>query len=108
MRWISVIFAVLSLGVISAGTMGLGASLASADAPRTCQEDMACWEWSTMGNLDRGVTLKSGRRMVVDASRFCRLELAHKINWRASPRLKGDWIARTHGCDGRLFAQPAR
>jgi hypothetical protein len=109
-HWISVIFAVLSIGSIGLGTMSLGASLASADAPqaRTCQEDMPCWAWSTMGNLDRGVVTRHGRHVVVDAARFCRLERAHRIDWRATPRLRGDFTARTRGCDGRLFAQPAR
>lgn len=80
------------------------AAPATTDAARpapaaTCQEDQACWVWSTHGNRQRGVVLTDGRRVVVGPGRFARLDRTGRIDWRATPRLRGDHTARTqHAC----------
>lgn len=92
----------------------------TATLARSCAEDDPCFTWSTMGNLERGLYVKRGRSVprawgayrapwgawIVDASVFCRMERARLIDWHRSPRLRGDSLAREHGCDARLFAQP--
>lgn len=104
------------------GTLLLGAEFARADvvhlpadgpayvngAGTVCAEDEPCWTWSTMGNLSRGIVTTRGARIVVDPPRFARLARAHRIDWHATPHLRGDAWARAHGTDGRYYAQDAR
>lgn len=79
--------AVLAVGAVSV----VAAASPSVAAPKpTCQEDMACWTWSTMGDKQRGVTLKSGTRLVVGPHRFCLLVKAKRIDWKRSEHLRGD------------------
>lgn len=55
-----------------------------------CQEDNSCWNWRTMGNHKRGITTTGGRSIVVGPIRFDRLNNAHRIDWKSTPRLRGD------------------
>lgn len=86
----------------------LAGSLASAAvaAPRAaCEEDQTCWTWSTMGNLDRGVYVRGRRAIrVVDPCTFAYLDHRGRIDWKRTPRLRGDAFARRHGCDPALYA----
>lgn len=100
-----------AIGLAMAITMGL-ASLAHA-APTTatrCMEDQPCFTWSTMGNLDRGVYVRTEggqrvrRRVVVDPCTFAWLSFNGRIDWRRTPHLRGDGFARKHGCDPRMYA----
>ena len=59
-----------------------------ASASAKCHEDMKCWNWSTMGNHKRGVTLTNGKRVVVTADQLC--SLLGKSRVRSAPPLKGD------------------
>ena len=68
--------------------IALLATLALSSTP--CTEDQSCWNWRTMGNHHRGVTLTSGRREVVGPVRFDRLKARHLIDWAKSGHLKGD------------------
>jgi hypothetical protein len=108
----------LALAALSMAIGIGGLALADqADArPVRCYEDMACWNWATMGNMQRGVHIiddapRVGRRAhgrssnyrIVDACEFAFLS-----HWgglaRDTPRLKGDRLAERHGCDYRYFA----
>lgn len=78
---------------------------------RACQEDQPCWQWSTNGNLMRGVYVGGydspkdrPHKIVVDPCRFAYLDFTGQINWNATKRLKGDMFARRHGCDPHLYA----
>lgn len=77
----------------------------NAGISQPCHEDEPCWNWATMGNMDRGVFLRHGGDVVrvVDPCRFAYLDHVGRINWELSPRLKGDRLARRHGCDPRYF-----
>jgi hypothetical protein len=92
---------VLSAAAVLVATAGLflvlaSPTLAAPDSPTKgqtaaeCFEDMPCWRWSEMGNRKRGVTLKSGRVVVVHWGRMIRLDSRCRIDWTVTPRLKGD------------------
>lgn len=79
----------------------------------TCQEDDACWNWATMGDLQRGVHVRDMPRAIhvgtrrVYSSRQWRVVspcefayLAHEgLLTRKTARLRGDLFAERHGCD---------
>lgn len=64
-------------------------------------EDSASWVWSRCGNRKRGITVK--RAYVIDGSRtgrytvgpcdFARYAARNMIDWRRTPRLRGDYSA---------------
>jgi len=89
-----------TLAAVTATVALMGASTSSAqaaDSSASCQEDQSCFVWSKMGNLKRGVALKSGKTVVVTACRFQRLSAAGKL----APnyvKLKGDRYALRYGC----------
>lgn len=56
-----------------------------------------------MGNRDRGVVLVTGGRRVVNACGFARLVVRGLVDWKVTPRLKGDRWAIYRGC-GRGYA----
>ena len=85
---------------------------------KQCFEDEPCFEWSTMGDLTRGVILKTAPKdcrwrdgwskrcfVVLDASEYCHARKANVIDLKRTRPLKGDRIARDHGCDSSMFAQ---
>lgn len=76
-----------------------GMTAGVAHAAPTCMEDMPCWTWSTMGNHDRGVTLRNGTRVVVGPCAYARARHAHTIDMKRTPKLRGDAWAMAHGCD---------
>lgn len=55
-----------------------------------CQEDMACWNWRTMGNGTRGLVTLAGRHKVVDGHHFNELARVRRIDWARSAHLVGD------------------
>lgn len=64
-----------------------------------CHEDESCWNWRTMGNHQRGVTLKPeavgggvavAKHVVVGPRRFDRLVARKRIDWKITPHLLGD------------------
>lgn len=61
----------------------------SHDAIR-CAEDDPCWNWRTIGNRLRGVVTVDGRRRVVGGQQFDALDRARRIDWKLTPRLRGD------------------
>lgn len=70
----------------------------------SCHEDEACWNWRTMGNHRRGITtldtlhvrangtvrVTRGRRLIVNALAFDRLNRAFRIDWNRTRMLHGD------------------
>lgn len=77
-------------------------------------EDSPAFEWSTMGNMERGVVVKRraihvGRQTmpnplhrVVNACEYA--YLAHEgLLSRKTKHLRGDGIAMRHGCDYKYF-----
>jgi hypothetical protein len=104
-----------AIGIALALCMGL-ASLAHASArpPVRCMEDQPCWQWSTMGNLDRGVYVRTEdtgrpvrRIVVVDPCTFAWLSFHGRIDWRRTRHLRGDGFARRYGCNPRRYAPTA-
>ena len=86
----------ISIAVIAALliAIGIGGCVAAQSAQsRPCAEDAPCWTWSTMGNRQRGITLKGGKHVVVKPLRFAQLWDAGRIDWRKSAHLRGDYIA---------------
>lgn len=76
-------------------TLGILATLGfPSTAMATCAEDRPCWNWAKMGDGNRGVTLTSGRHVVVGCERFARLDRRDRIDWATTPRFKGDRTAR--------------
>jgi hypothetical protein len=92
----------------------------SLDAPE-CYEDQPCWNWATMGNLQRGVYVRNtakARAVGVNPSKQRALRLwrvvtpcefayaSHEglLDTRKTKRLRGDLFAQRHGCDYRLYA----
>lgn len=90
--------------------------------PADCYEDQPCFNWATMGNMQRGVTLNrrairlgvhrsvgrphpSGvkRERVVNPCEFAFLHHSGFLNWKGTPRLTGDRLAQKHGCDYAYF-----
>lgn len=74
-----------------------------------CYEDEPCWTWSTMGNLQRGVVLNTPRgerkrRAILDPCGFAYYDHMGWIDWKRTPRLRGDGFARRNGCNPRLYA----
>ena len=59
----------------------------------TCHEDMACWNWTKMGDYQRGIITHDGRKHVVTRIDFC--HWYPRISWNLTPRLKGDPSRRT-------------
>lgn len=82
--------------VILAAAIILALASAAVEASPRCYEDQPCWAWSKMGNHKRGIVLKNGRRAVVGVQRFKRLDSKRRIDWTATPRLRGDWTARQY------------
>jgi len=82
---------------LAAAAAFIGTPATATAAPAKCLEDSACFSWSTMGNLKRGVTLKTGRRVTVGACRFQRLHATGKLS-RNYKRLQGDGYAIRYGC----------
>jgi hypothetical protein len=77
--------------------------------PAKCYEDSPCWHWPTMGNLERGVVLRTPRgepkrRAILGPCGFAYYDHMGWIDWKRTPRLRGDRFARRHGCNPRLFA----
>lgn len=86
-----------------AGIALTGAMAQPAAAATRCAEDSPCWTWSTMGNLQRGVTVKGGRYRVVDPCQFASLTQLSLIDWKRTPHLRGDRFARNNGCRDDLY-----
>lgn len=87
--------------------LGLAGSSDRATArPRACADDMSCWTWPILGNYRRGITTVGGRHLTVGPCRFQRIALAERIDWRATPNLRGDALATFAGC--RMAADRAR
>ena len=63
-----------------------------ADKPKagSVPENDPRFNWRSMGNGQRGVTLTSGEKVNVDGAQFDRLQKAGKIDAKATPRLRGD------------------
>lgn len=59
-------------------------------APVRCHEDAPCWNWRTMGNKQRGIVTKDGRRLVVNARSFDTLRGAYFIDWSRTTKMHGD------------------
>lgn len=97
---------VLAVLALSATMLGvLGPRLAhAASTPVRCAEDQACWTWSTMGNLRRGVTTTRGTHRVVSPCTFAYLSMRGRIDWTNTEHLRGDGFARRHGCNPRMYA----
>ncbi len=57
-----------------------------------CQEDQRCWNWTTMGNHERGVVINSidHRRVNVTRHKFCTLQRAGVIDWKRTEHLHFD------------------
>ncbi len=108
----SKVFALLSalLALSSAPSPVYGAS---SGAP--CYEDMACWNWATMGDRTRGVLLTAGAhvparyvravyasptgtRVVVAPCAFARMMRAGMIRYPRAERMRGDTFAIVRGC----------
>jgi hypothetical protein len=87
--------ALLTLAV----TLASALASAPAQAKPVCQEDEACWNWATMGDLHRGVRLPDGRRLRVGPCQYRELLLRSAVMDEPRDRLRGDWWAREHGCD---------
>jgi hypothetical protein len=61
-----------------------------------------------MGNLTRGIYLKHRvKRVVVEPCEFAYADYKARIDWKRTPRLRGDEFARRHGCDWRMYAPDA-
>jgi len=72
------------------------ASTMRANAAHRCAEDDPCWRWPRMGNHRRGVTLLSGRTVIVAPCRFARLARRDRIDWTHTKPLRGDGWAIRH------------
>lgn len=70
--------------------VALAGAFAAPTGAATCQEDAPCWNWRTMGNHTRGVKTVAGRSLVVGPAKFDALNRNRRIDWRSTPRLKGD------------------
>ena len=74
----------------------------STAAPQTCAEDQACWDWTQMGDGQRGVVTVEGTAMVVGTCQFQKLWYDKRIRYSGRgpriARLKGDAWARRYGC----------
>lgn len=86
MRRMALGFTLLIVGLAFAGK----ADAAPTGGTPWCQEDMRCWSWRTMGNEQRGIVTTNGRRLVVNAERFDRLNSLGRIDWCRSRRMRGD------------------
>lgn len=108
------------LAIITALAVAIIVTLAvtTADARVHCTEDSPtnCWNWATMGNLDRGVRVVKGapkigtraihdrRVRIVSPCEFALLDFIGAIDWKHTEHIKGDSFARKHGCNPRLYA----
>jgi hypothetical protein len=90
--------ALCALALATAGAIPTDALASPEKAGKACLEDQPCFRWSNMGNGARGVTLTSGRHVVVSVCRFQRLDHRGRIDWQATPHLKGDSYARRAAC----------
>lgn len=91
--------------VLLLGVAGWIESPAHGAQRATCAEDAPCWTWSTMGNMQRGVFVHGrASRVIVDPCGFAVRSFRGRIDWTRTPVLRGDGIARAHGCDPRYFA----
>ena len=62
-----------------------------AHAVRYCgPEDGPAWNWRRCGNHKRAIVTLAGRRLVVGPIRFDRIDDAFRIDWTATPKLRGD------------------
>lgn len=88
---------VVALTLIVTGTLGLSSSLAHAktycnatSCSSTCQEDMRCWNWRTMGNKRRGIVTNTGHKLIVQPGTFDLLNRSFRIDWSRTRYLRGD------------------
>lgn len=61
---------------------------------QSCQEDMSCWNWVTMGNHRRGVVLLDGRKRSVNRRQFCWYYKNARIDWSKTKHMKSDPYCR--------------
>ena len=73
-------------------------SCTAAEVAAVEYEDDPCWTWTRHGNGARGVILTNGRTAIVGACEFQRRWYGRSIDRKRTPRLRGDWFARTRGC----------
>ncbi len=60
-----------------------------------CQDGEDCWVWSQMGNQTRGKVYVKGSRKPrnADSDTFRTLRIKKRIDWKRTPRMKGDYLA---------------
>lgn len=104
----------LTAGIVLAGEVAAhadvvhlpadGGVVVQANPSPTCEEDMPCWSWPTMGDGMRGVVTMHGTPKVVSCAGMRSL-IRHRNLDPHSPRLKGDaQCGRTRAYDRRMLA----
>lgn len=59
-------------------------------ATPACAEDMPCWDWTSMGNRQRGVVTMYGDPINVTPVEFCRLMWRHELDYLPQDYQRGD------------------
>lgn len=80
-------YTALSIIMCLAIVMGLIAGSSNAKTTK-CMEDMPCWNWATMGNHTRGLTLTTGEHYVVNRCDFADFWARELVP--SSEHMKGD------------------